>query len=166
MPKIVQCDKLFFRTIEDFKKITTQIRKENHLLFKNTDNITECGLYKIELEKRALLAKEVLFIIEGWLNSIANVFMIPKTLSPAILILKYAYSQVIGFLPEQAKKLGSLSAYLSCIIFDACVLSEAVIDFKRANITAVGIIDEVKLIAHSTINELYPNLDSAKAKTV
>ena len=166
MPKIVQCDKLFFRAIEDFKKIAIQIRKENHLLFKNTDNITEYELYKIELEKRVLLAKEVLFIIEGWLNSIANVFMIPKTLSPAIPILKYTYSQVIGFLPEQAQKLGNISAYLSCIIFDACVLSGAMIDFKKASITSVGIIDEAKLMVHSKISKLYPNLDSSKAKAV
>ena len=116
-------------------------------------------LESLELEKTYLYCHKAMSVVRVRLSRISSLASLTDMLPTAVLMIRAISAQLYEIFPDCSQKLSELSVHLGSIALDSAVLSKAKFDFDYSNKESISVLDEVKLIASSKINEQYPNVE-------
>lgn len=127
---------------------------------KNDDIHTSLEFKKqINMELEIFRSVEALRQVRNQIDSIFVLADILLVLAPTISIVRTVRSGLYGLFSDTDTALGELSVVLGGLIIDSGQLTNARLDFEKANHDSNRLLDEAKLIADSKISKQFPNLD-------
>ena len=135
----------------------TTTRSNQQLVDCGSDDPTELE-EAVESERVLVFLLDTLDMVRQRISGISRVDDIPKTLSPTIQAIRAASAQLVVAMPRCSSRLSEISVYLGSVIIDAALLAGVKFDFGNSNKEASVLLDEIKLITDSKLNEQYPNL--------
>ena len=127
--------------------------------------IKESKYISNEFQKQLRIELEISRVVESLrqvrrcLDSVYVLGNILSVLTPSISIIRRARSQLYELIPETDIPLGELAVLLGSLIIDTAHLTNAIVDFEKANRQSEDLLAEAKLIADSKIYKQFPNVD-------
>lgn len=156
MPRLEYADGLLAGIIHDLELYKTKLRTSNMAGTGNPNAGTQHGI--MEQERTVLFATGVLSEVRHRMGAVSGMSSIPGMLIPAIPAVRAVSARLYGTMPACNERLCELSVHLGSIVMDSAVISTARFDFGKFNRESAILLDKVKLITDSKINEQYHNL--------
>jgi hypothetical protein len=162
VPRLEYSNVLLFEIIGALKTKQNEIKKSNCVILGESNYLDKTGQKALETEKTIAFSIEILSQIQKRTGMISGITSIPKILPSAVPMIRVISAHLYSVLPECSQKLSELSVHLGSIILDSATLTKAKFDFSLSNKESAFLLDEVKLMVDSKINNQYPNLDFFK----
>lgn len=164
VPRLEYSNLLLNGIIDSLKTRQNEVKKSNRVILDGSGSSPDRTCQKaLETEKTIAFSIEILSQIQKRTGMISGITSIPKILPSAVPMIRVISAQLYAILPECSQNLSELSVHLGSIILDSATLTKAKFDFSLSNKESAFLLDKVKLMVDSKINNQYPNLDFFKA---
>ena len=164
LPRLNFSKDLLAEILNEISKEKSSLSKHNKKNIVGLKEYTESELELIEQEKLVYFAIHTLSQIQGQLDGLSHVDLIPQIIPTLIPTIRGISSMLHNAYPKHSFQLCEVSSILGSILMDSASITEACFDFKQSNLDSSMLLDEAKLIVDSKLNKLYPNLDSFAGK--
>ena len=162
VPRLDYSVNLLDNIIDTLQEKRIELKTVNQYLVTDFDVDDQSHVESIELEHLVVYSLEILLKIKNQIGSISGINSIPEILPSSIPMIRTISAKLFVLFPLNSQKLSELSVYLGSIVLDSATLTKARFDFSKSNHISSILLDEVKLMADSKLNKLYPLVDFSK----
>ena len=162
VPRLDYSVNLLDNIIDTLQEKRIELKTVNQYLVTDFDVDDQSHVESIELEHLVVYSLEILLKIKNQIGSISGINSIPEILPSSIPMIRTISAKLFVLFPLNSQKLSELSVHLGSIVLDSATLTKARFDFSKSNHISSILLDEVKLMADSKLNKLYPLVDFSK----
>jgi hypothetical protein len=162
VPRLDYSVNLLNNIIDTLQEKRIELKTVNQYLVTDFDMYDQSHVESIKLEHLVVYSLEILVKIKNQIGSISGINSIPEILPSSIPMIRTISAKLFVLFPLNSQKLSELSVYLGSIVLDSATLTKARFDFSKSNHISSILLDEVKLMADSKLNKLYPLVDFSK----